>query len=156
MQVRQLTNDERAALTGWVSHTAESPVAVTPDEFGSAWRDGKIHRPLITHLNGKLFGEPDCGVDMQFSFHDLVAHAAQTRPLAAGTLIGSGTIANHDESKGSSCLAERRVLEIIKTGEASTPIMSFGDRVRIEMTDDDGKDVFGAIEQVIVRYPGAA
>ena len=136
--------------------SALSPVAVTPDEFGSAWRDGKIHRPLITHLNGKLFGEPDCGVDMQFSFHDLVAHAAQTRPLAAGTLIGSGTIANHDESKGSSCLAERRVLEIIKTGEASTPFMSFGDRVRIEMTDDDGKDVFGAIEQVIVRYPGAA
>ena len=136
--------------------SALSPVAVTPDELGKAWRDGKVHRPLITHLNGELFGEPECGVDMQFSFCDLVAHAAQTRPLAAGTLVGSGTIANHDESKGSSCLAERRVLEIIKTGQASTPFMSFGDRVRIEMTDDDGKDIFGTIEQVIEQYPGPA
>ncbi len=136
--------------------SALSPVAVTPDELGKAWHDGKVHRPLITHLNGELFGEPECGVDMQFSFFDLVAHAAQTRPLAAGTLIGSGTIANQDESKGSSCLAERRVLEIIKTGQASTPFMSFGDRVRIEMTDDHGKDIFGAIEQVIEHYPGSA
>jgi fumarylacetoacetate (FAA) hydrolase len=127
-------------------------VAVTPDELGDAWKDGKVHLPLITHLNGKLFGEPNAGVDMQFNFPRLVAHAAKTRPLSAGTLIGSGTIANQDESKGSSCLAEKRVLEIIREGKARTPFMQFGDKVRIEMLDQGGASIFGAIEQVVEKY----
>ena len=132
--------------------SAFSPVAVTPDELGDAWRDGKLHRPLVTHLNGELFGEPECGEDMQFGFGELVAHAAKTRFLAAGTIVGSGTIANQDESKGASCLAEKRVLEIIRDGEAKTPFMKFGDRVRIEMLDDKGASIFGAIDQEVRRY----
>ena len=132
--------------------SAFSPVAVTPDELGDAWRDGKVNRPLVTHLNGELFGEPECGEDMQFSFGELVAHAAKTRFLAAGSIVGSGTIANQDESRGSSCLAEKRMLEIIAHGEAKTPFMSFGDRVRIEMFDAAGASIFGAIDQEVVRY----
>ncbi|MGH8400095.1 MAG: fumarylacetoacetate hydrolase family protein [Gammaproteobacteria bacterium] len=132
--------------------SALSPIAVTPDELGDAWRDGKVHLPLITHLNGKLFGESDAGVDMQFSFPQLIAHAAKTRPLAAGALIGSGTIANQDESRGSSCLAEKRVLEVIKDGKAVTPFMQFGDKVRIEMLDAKGQNIFGRIEQTIEKY----
>ena len=132
--------------------SALSPIAVTPDELGIAWNDGKVHLPLVTHLNGKLFGEPNAGVDMQFSFPQLVAHAAKTRPLAAGTIVGSGTIANRDESKGSSCLAEKRVLEIIKEGKPKTPFMKFGDRVRIEMFDTHGASIFGAIDQVVEKY----
>lgn len=131
--------------------SALSPVAITPDELGEQWRVGKIHLPLLTHLNGELFGRPECGVDMQFSFPELLAHAARTRPLAAGTVLGSGTIANQDESLGSSCLAERRVLEIIKDGKAKTPFMQFGDTVRIEMLDPEGNSIFGAIEQKVER-----
>lgn len=132
--------------------SALSPVAVTPDELGTDWRDGMIDLPLLTHYNGEPFGHPECAVDMQFNFPQLIAHAAKTRPLSAGTIIGSGTIANEDESRGSSCLAERRMLEIIKSGEASTPFMSFGDRVRIEMLDHEGKSIFGAIEQEVEKY----
>ena len=132
--------------------SALSPIAVTPDELGDAWKDGKVHLPLITHLNGKLFGEPNAGADMQFNFPQLIAHAAKTRPLAAGTIVGSGTVANQDESKGSSCLAEKRVLEIIKGGKPTTPFMKFGDRVRIEMFDAGGMSVFGAIDQVVEKY----
>ncbi|MDE2274446.1 MAG: fumarylacetoacetate hydrolase family protein, partial [Gammaproteobacteria bacterium] len=132
--------------------SALSPIAVTPDELGDAWKDGKVHLPLMTHLNGKLFGEPNAGVDMQFSFPQLIAHAAKTRPLAAGTIVGSGTVANQDESRGSSCLAEKRVLEIIKSGKAVTPFMKFGDRVRIEMFDKSGASIFGAIDQVVEKY----
>ncbi|MGH8281079.1 MAG: fumarylacetoacetate hydrolase family protein, partial [Gammaproteobacteria bacterium] len=132
--------------------SALSPIAVTPDELGDAWKDGKVHLPLVTHLNGELFGEPNAGVDMQFSFPQLIAHAAKTRPLAAGSIIGSGTIANQDESKGSSCLAEKRVLEIIKNGKATTPFMKFGDIVRIEMFDKNGASIFGAIEQTVEKY----
>ena len=135
--------------------SAFSPVAVTPNELGDTWRDGKLHRPLTTHLNGALFGEPECGEDMQFGFGELVAHAAKTRFLAAGTIVGSGTIANQDESRGASCLAEKRVLEIIKHGEATTPFMGFGDRVRIEMFDEAGASIFGAIDQEIRRYTPA-
>lgn len=134
--------------------SALSPVAVTPDELGAAWADGKVDLPLLTHYNGELFGQPECGVDMQFSFPELVAHAARTRPLGAGTLIGSGTIANQDESKGASCLAERRMLEIIADGAATTPFMSFGDTVRIEMLDAAGQSIFGAIEHIVSRYDG--
>jgi len=132
--------------------SALSPVAVTPDELGDAWKDGKVHLPLVTHLNDKLFGEPNAGVDMQFNFPQLITHAAKTRPLAAGTIVGSGTVANQDESKGSSCLAEKRVLEIIKEGKPKTPFMKFGDRVRIEMFDKNGTSIFGAIDQVVERY----
>jgi fumarylacetoacetate (FAA) hydrolase len=124
-------------------------VLVTPDELGPAWRDSVLHLPLRSWLNGERFGEPEAGVDMQFSFAELVAHAARTRPLAAGTLVGSGTVANQDEGVGASCLAELRMLEIIENGEASTPFMSFGDTVRIEMLDAEGNSVFGAIEQEI-------
>lgn len=132
--------------------SAFSPVAVTPDELGDAWRGAKVHLPLVTHLNGELFGNPECGADMQFDFGQLLAHAARTRFLAAGTILGSGTIANADESRGSSCLAEKRVLEVIRDGEAKTPFMSFGDRVRIEMFDAAGASIFGAIDQEVRRY----
>ncbi len=131
--------------------SALSPVLVTPDELGEAWRDYKLHLPLISHLNGELFGRPEAGVDMQFSFAELVAHAAKTRPLAAGTIMGSGTVANQDTALGASCLAEKRMLEIIADGKPSTPFMSFGDQVRIEMLDKDGGSIFGAIEQTMVK-----
>lgn len=132
--------------------SALSPVAVTPDELGDAWREGKLHRPLLSSLNGQLFGRPEAGEDMQFSFPELIAHAAKTRPLAAGTLVGSGTIANRDPGRGSSCLAERRMLEIIEAGEPRTPFLAFGDRVRIEMLDPEGASYFGAIDQEVQQY----
>jgi fumarylacetoacetate (FAA) hydrolase len=152
VSLRNLIPEELAKGFGFLQskpRSALSPVALTPDELGPAWKDGKLHLPLITHLNGKLFGEPDAGVDMQFSFPQLIAHAAKTRPLAAGSIVGSGTIANQDESRGSSCLAEKRVLEVIHDGKAVTPFMKFGDRVRIEMLDRSGATLFGAIEQTV-------
>ena len=129
-----------------------SPVAITPDELGDAWRDGKVHRPLVSHINDALFGQPDAGVDMTFNFPTLLAHAAKTRPLGSGTIIGSGTVSNYDRSAGSSCLAEKRMLEVIADGEAKTPFLKFGDRVRIEMFDEAGQSLFGAIDQVVERY----
>ena len=155
VSLRNLIPDELAKGFGFLQskpRSALSPLALTPEELGSAWKDGKLHLPLITHLNGALFGEPDAGVDMQFSFPQLIAHAAKTRPLAAGSIVGSGTIANQDESKGSSCLAEKRVLEVIKSGKAVTPFMKFGDKVRIEMLDRAGVTLFGAIEQAVEKY----
>lgn len=134
--------------------SAFSPVAVTPDEFGSDWRDGKLHLPLRTYLNGQLFGMPDAGVDMQFSFPELVAHAAKTRRLCAGTIVGSGTVSNRERSVGSSCLQEKRMIETIETGKPVTPFMRFGDRVKIEMLDKNGASVFGAIDQVVEKYEG--
>ena len=131
-----------------------SPVAITPDELGDTWRDGKVHRPLVSHINGALFGQPDAGVDMTFNFPTLVSHAAKTRPLCCGTIIGSGTVSNYDRSAGSSCLAEKRMLEIIESGEAKTPFLKFGDRVRIEMFDAAGHSLFGAIDQVVEKYKG--
>ncbi|MGX5219766.1 MULTISPECIES: fumarylacetoacetate hydrolase family protein [Pseudomonas] len=131
-----------------------SPVAVTPDELGESWKDGKVHRPLVSHINGQLFGEPDAGTDMTFNFPTLVAHAAKSRPLGSGTIIGSGTVSNYDRSSGSSCLAEKRMLEVIEQGEAKTPFLKFGDRVRIEMFDAAGQSIFGAIDQVVERYDG--
>ena len=134
-----------------------SPVAVTPDELGAEWRDGKVHRPLVTHLNGALFGRPDAGVDMTFSFGQLVAHLAKTRDLGAGTIVGSGTVSNRENGGpgrpaseggvGYSCIAEQRTVETILAGRPSTPFMRFGDRVRIEMTDELGRSIFGAIDQ---------
>jgi len=132
--------------------SAFSPVAVTADELGDKWDGKKLHLPLVTHLNGELFGEPNCGIDMTFDFPTIVAHAAKTRPLGAGAIIGSGTISNLDRSSGSSCLAEKRMLEIIESGAATTPFMQFGDQVRIEMFDEHGKSIFGAIDQTVKQY----
>jgi len=132
--------------------SAFSPVAVTPDELGDAWDGATIHLPLVTHLNGTEFGRVDCAVDMTFDFPALIAHAAKTRALGAGTIIGSGTVSNYDRSKGSSCIAERRVLETLEHGAARTPFMRFGDHVRIEMFDRDGKSIFGAIDQHVRAY----
>lgn len=124
-----------------------SPLAITPDELGDDWRDGKVHLPLETHLNGALFGAPDAGVDMAFNFYELIAHAAKTRPLGAGCIIGSGTVSNYDRSRGSSCLAELRMLEIIESGQATTPFLRFGDTVSIAMQDRNGMSLFGTILQ---------
>jgi fumarylacetoacetate (FAA) hydrolase len=129
-----------------------SPVAITPDELTSHWREGRVHLPLISHLNGKLFGQPNAGVDMTFSFPELLAHAAKTRSLGAGTIIGSGTVSNVDRSKGSSCIAEKRMLEILTDSKPKTSYMAFGDRIRIEMLSPEGKSYFGAIEQTVTRY----
>jgi fumarylacetoacetate (FAA) hydrolase len=134
--------------------TAFSPVAVTPDELGPAWAGGKVNLPLVTTLNGTEFGRPNAGVDMNFDFPALIAHAARTRPLGAGTILGSGTVSNKDRSAGSACLAEIRMIETIEGGKPVTPFMRFGDRVRIEMPDPSGTSIFGAIEQVVERYAG--
>ena len=131
--------------------SAFSPVAVTPDELGDAWRDGRLHRRLEVKLNGAAFGTPDAGADMIFNFPQLIAHAARTRALAAGTIVGSGTVSNSDRSAGSACIAERRMLEQLAGGKPQTPFMRFGDRVRIEMLDDRGSSIFGAIEQDVRR-----
>jgi len=157
ISLRNLIPGELAKGFGFLQskpRSALAPVFATPDELGEAWRETKVHRPLVTRLNGQLFGEPDAGVDMQFSFAELLAHAAKSRPLAAGTILGSGTIANQDTSRGASCLAEKRMLEIIDSGEARTPFLQFGDTVRIDMTDPDGRSYFGAIEQDVVQYQG--
>jgi fumarylacetoacetate (FAA) hydrolase len=129
--------------------TAFSPVAVTPDELGEAWRDGTVHRPLTVHINDRLYGEPLCGVDMTFNFLQLIAHATKTRNLGAGTIVGSGTISNYDRSRGSACIAEQRMLETLEHGEPKTPFLQFGDRIRIEMFDESGASIFGAIEQTV-------
>ena len=144
--------------------SAFSPVAVTPDELGDAWRQGKLHLPLLSTLNGKPFGRPDAGVDMTFHFGQLVAHAAKTRPLCAGTLIGSGTISNklddgpgkpiEEGGVGYSCIAEIRTIETINDGKPSTSFMQFGDTIRIEMNDAAGSSIFGTIEQTVEQYTG--
>ncbi len=141
--------------------SAFSPVAVTPDELGSAWRENKLHRPVQVKLNGRLFGRPDAGIDMTFDFARLIAHAARTRNLAAGSIVGSGTISNRENGgpgrpaaaggTGYACIAEQRSVETINTGKPSTPFLAFGDRVRIEMLDDKGDSIFGAIDQRVVR-----
>ena len=153
VSLRNLIPGELAKGFGFLQskpRSALSPVLVTPDELGEQWRDSKLALPLHSTLNGKFFGEPEAGVDMQFNFAQLVAHAAKTRPLTAGTIVGSGTIANEDTGKGASCLAEIRMLEIIADGKPSTPFMKFGDTIRIEMFDPTGSSIFGAIEQKIV------
>jgi fumarylacetoacetate (FAA) hydrolase len=139
--------------------SAFSPVAATPDELGEAWRGGKVHRPLVSHLNGALFGQPDAGTDMTFNFDALIAHAAKTRDLEAGTIVGSGTVSNKEDGgpgrpaaaggRGYACIAEQRTVETILAGKAATPFMRFGDRIRIEMFDADGRTIFGAIDQVV-------
>ena len=141
-----------------------SPVAVTPDELGDAWEDGKLHLPLMVDYNGEPFGRANAGIDMTFSFATLVAHAAKTRPLCAGAIIGSGTVSNKLEGEpgkpiseggvGYSCIAEIRMIETINNGKPSTSFMKFGDTVRIEMKGKDGNSIFGAIEQVVEKYNG--
>jgi fumarylacetoacetate (FAA) hydrolase len=132
--------------------SAFAPVAITPDELGAAWREGKLHLPLRSFVNEDWFGAPECGVDMTFSFGDLVAHLTRTRRLCAGTVVGSGTVSNYDRSRGSSCIAERRMLETVGEGAPRTPFLRFGDRVRIEMRNDSGASLFGAIEQTVERW----
>lgn len=126
-----------------------SPVAVTPDELGAAWKDNKVHLPIRVSWNGALVGQANAGVDMVFDFAQLIAHLTKTRNARAGSIIGSGTVSNKDASKGYSCIAEKRCLEMIAHGEAKTPFMKFGDTVRIEMLDENGKSIFGAINQKI-------
>ncbi|NLC60849.1 MAG: FAA hydrolase family protein, partial [Gammaproteobacteria bacterium] len=155
VSLRNLIPGELAKGFGFLQskpRSALSPVFVTPDELGDAWRGNKVHLPLLTHVNGEWFGAPEAGVDMQFDFAQLVAHAARTRPLSAGTIVGSGTIANEDTSKGASCFAEKRTVEALEHGKPITPFLSFGDSVRIEMLDAAGKSIFGAIEQRIEQY----
>ena len=142
--------------------SAFSPVAVTPDELGSRWRDAKVHLPLLSFLNNEAFGKPEAGQDMTFDFGQLVAHAAKTRPLGAGAIIGSGTVSNlldggpgkpiSEGGVGYSCIAEIRTIETINSGKPSTPFMKFGDRIRIEMNDENGASIFGTIDQVVRKY----
>ena len=132
--------------------TAFAPVVVTPDELGSAWDGAKLNLPLISTLNGKEFGHPNAATDLTFDFGQLIAHAARTRHLEAGTVVGSGTVANRDASAGCSCIAERRVRETIDSGKPTTPFMTFGDHIRIEMLDRQGQSIFGAIDQKVVKY----
>lgn len=155
VSLRNLIPAELAKGFGFLQskpRSALSPVLVTPDELGEQWKDSSLSLPLHSTLNGAFFGNPEAGVDMQFNFAQLVAHAARTRPLTAGTIVGSGTIANQDTGKGASCLAEIRMLEIIADGKPSTPFMKFGDTIRIEMFDPQGDSIFGAIDQKIVKY----
>lgn len=155
VSLRNLIPAELAKGFGFLhgkASTAFSPVFVTPDELGDAWKDGKIHLPLVTHWNGKEFGRPNAGVDMNFSIPRLISHAAKTRRLGAGTIVGSGTVSNVDPSDGFSCVAEIRAIEMIEHGEAKTAFMKFGDTVRIEMFDEAGNSIFGAIEQQVVAY----
>ena len=145
--------------------SAFSPVTVTPDELGDAWDGGKVHLPLLVSLNGKPFGRANAGIDMTFDFAELVAHAAKTRPLVAGSIIGSGTVSNKldggpgkpvaEGGAGYSCIAEIRTIETIDSGAPKTPFLKFGDTVRIEMKDRTGHSIFGAIEQTVKRYEPA-
>ena len=152
VSLRKLIPDELAKGFGFVQSkpaTSFSPVAVTPDELGDAWRSAKVHLALRSSWNGHLVGQPDAGTDMVFNFAQLVAHLAKSRNVRAGSIIGSGTVSNKGGKKGYSCIAEQRCLEMIADGVASTPYMRFGDTIRIEMLDEKGKSVFGAIEQAV-------
>lgn len=152
--LRQLIPAELAKGFGFfVSKPASAfgPFAVTPDELGDAWRDGRLHLPLRVMLNGEVVCSADAGPEMHFSFHDLLAHVTSTRALTAGTLLGSGTVSNEDWSKGYACLAEQRMKEIITDGTPATPYLKVGDVVRIEVLGADGAPVFGTIEQRVVQ-----
>jgi fumarylacetoacetate (FAA) hydrolase len=157
VSLRNLIPGELAKGFGFLQskpRSALSPVLVTPDELRDAWKDEKVHLPMRTWINGQWFGEAEAGEDMQFDFAQLVAHAARTRPLVAGTLVGSGTIANKDTSRGASCLAEQRTVEKLRDGEARTPFLKYGDTVKIDMHDIDGNSIFGAIEQRVEPSAG--
>jgi fumarylacetoacetate (FAA) hydrolase len=164
--LRNITGPELAKGFGFLQSkppSAFTPVAVTPDELGKAWDGAKVDLPLLSFINGKPFGRPMCSVDMTFDFPTLIAHAAKTRPLGAGTILGAGTVSNRDPNGGPgkpisegglgySCIAEVRTVETILNGKPSTPFLKVGDTVRIEMNDKDGRSIFGAIEQKVVSY----
>ncbi|MDF2179575.1 fumarylacetoacetate hydrolase family protein [Aliiglaciecola sp. CAU 1673] len=165
VSLRGLIPDELAKGFGFFQSkpaSSFSPVAITPDELGGAWQDFKVHLPLLSALNGKPFGKPDAGVDMTFNFGQLIAHAAKTRNLKAGAIIGSGTVSNkqgtdhgtsiEDGGVGYSCIAEVRMIETIRDGKPNTSFMKFGDHIRIEMLDERGESLFGAIDQNVVEY----
>lgn len=152
---RKLIPAELAKGFGFVNGkgaNALAPVAVTPDELGASWDDGRVHLRLVSHVNGKWFGNPDAGVDATFSLFDLIAHAARSRELKAGTMVGTGTVSNKDPATGYACIMEARVVEQVEQGEPKTPFLKFGDRVKIEMFDTHGATVFGAIDQVVEEY----
>jgi fumarylacetoacetate (FAA) hydrolase len=151
--LRNLVPGELAKSFGFFQSkpaTAFSPFAVTVDELGDAWRDGRVHLKLRTSYNGELVGDCDAGPEMHFSFFDLVAHLCKTRAFTAGTIVGSGTVSNADRARGVSCLAERRMIETLERGTPSTPFMKAGDSVHIEMLGSDGSSIFGAIAQRVV------
>jgi fumarylacetoacetate (FAA) hydrolase len=155
VSLRHLIPDELAKGFGFIQAkpaSSFSPVAVTPDELAGAWRDGKVHLPLRAVWNGDQVGHPNAGVDMVFSFPQLIVHLAKTRNARAGSVIGSGTVSNKDTKKGYTCIAEKRCLEMIADGVATTPFMQFGDTIRIEMNDAQGKSIFGAINQKVVQF----
>ena len=152
VSLRNLIPDELAKGFGFVQAkpaTSFSPVAVTPDELGDAWKGGKVHLPLLSTWNDKLVGKPQAGVDMTFNFPQLIAHLAKSRNVRAGSIVGSGTVSNKDAKRGYSCIAEQRAREMIADGAPATPFMAFGDTIRIEMLNADGKSVFGAITQAV-------
>jgi fumarylacetoacetate (FAA) hydrolase len=156
---RRLIPAELAKGFGFVNGkgaNALAPVAVTPDELAAHWKDGRVHLALHCEVNGSRLGSPNAGVDATFSLFDLIAHAARTRELAAGTMVGTGTISNRDRATGYACLMEARLVEQVELGEAKTPFLRFGDRVRIEMRDEQGASVFGAIDHVVERYAAGA
>ena len=156
VSLRNLIPDEIAKGFGFFQSkpaSSFSPVAVTPDALAPFWDGLRLHLPLYSYLNDTLFGEPNAGIDMTFSFPELIAHAAKTRDLAAGTIIGSGTVSNLDRSKGSSCIAEKRMLEILAEGKPTTPFMHFGDSIRIEMRNEQNVSIFGTIDQRVTQHP---
>jgi len=151
--LRNLVPDELAKSFGFFQSkpaTAFSPFAVTPDELGEAWQDGRAHVRVRSTYNGERIGDCDAGPEMHFSFFDLIQHVAKTRRFTAGTIVGSGTVSNADRARGVSCLAERRMIEIIEGGGAKTPFMKVGDRIQIEAVDAHGNSPFGAIDQQVV------
>lgn len=167
VSLRRLVPPELAKGFGFFNSkpsSSFSPVAATPDELGDAWKDGKLHLPLCVDYNGEPFGRANGGIDMTFNFATLIMHAAKTRALGAGAIIGSGTVSNKlngeagksiiDGGVGYSCIAEMRTIETIQKGKPSTSFMKFGDTVRIEMKDQDGKSIFGAIEQTVEKHNG--
>jgi fumarylacetoacetate (FAA) hydrolase len=166
VSLRNLTGPELAKGFGFLQSkppTAFSPVAVTPEELGTSWRDAKLQLPLLTTINGKPFGQPNAGRDMTFDFGQLIAHAAMSRPLSAGTIVGSGTVSNKGPDGGPgrpvplggdgySCIAEIRTVETLLEGKPKTSYLKFGDVVRLEMKDRQGHSIFGAIEQEVSKY----
>ena len=157
VSLRNLMNGELSKGFGFFHakpSCAFAPVAVTPDELGDAWDGKRLHLPLMIHLNGKLFGKPNAGVEMTFHFARLLAYATKTRRLAAGTILGSGTVSNKDQTVGAACLAEQRVIETREHSAPRTPFLRFGDRVKIEMIDAAAQSIFGTIDQTVVAYSG--
>jgi len=152
---RKLIPGELAKGFGFVNgkgYNTMAPVAVTPDELGGTWDGGKLHLRMVCHVRGQWFGNPDAGADATFSLFDLISHAAKTRELKAGTLIGTGTISNHDKATGYACIMEKRLVEQVELGAAKEEFLRFGDTVNIDMFDHRGDTIFGAIDQTVEKY----